>query len=238
MTGTVQPREPAAVTEHAVRIFTLGRFAVEVDGNEVSKSAWGSRLARQLCKRLVAARGWPVTRDELIELLWPGEFDPSRLGARLSVQLSAVRRVLKGGVIADRESVRLDLDEVSTDLEDFHKATDDAAVVAAYTGEFLPEDVYEDWTAGSRDEARSRFVATARRLAARYIDEGILHRAAPLARRLVDVDPYDDDAYRMLITALAAAGEGGEARHAHEAWNAALAELDLTPPPLDDLTRS
>jgi pimeloyl-ACP methyl ester carboxylesterase len=37
--------------------------------------------------------------------------DRGRLGARLSVQLSGVRRVLGCGVIADRDRVRLDLDE-------------------------------------------------------------------------------------------------------------------------------
>ncbi len=117
-------------TRPTVTIQTLGRFAVEVDGEEVPTSAWGSRLARQLCKRLVAARGWPVTREELFDLLWPDEHNPQKLGARLSVQLSAVRRVLKGAVIADRQTVALNLDEVSTDLERFLAASFDDAIVA------------------------------------------------------------------------------------------------------------
>lgn len=230
ITGTVRPKPPPIV-HHRVRILTLGRFAVEVDGDEVPTSAWGSRRARQLCKRLVAARGWPVTRDELIDLLWPDEGDRSKLSARLSVQLSGVRRVLGGGVIADRETVRLDLDEVSTDLEDFFRATDDADIVDTYTGEFLPEDVYDDWTIGPRDEARSRFVAAARRLAVATSDTDPT-AAAAIARRLIEIDRYDETAHRLLIDTLTDAGEHGQARRAHDAYAIAMAELDIDVEPL------
>jgi pimeloyl-ACP methyl ester carboxylesterase/DNA-binding SARP family transcriptional activator len=223
--GTKAPSLPAG--GRRIRIRTLGRFAVEVDGEDVPASVWGSRRARQLCKRLVAARGWPVTRDELIDLLWPDEADMPKLSARLSVQLSGVRRVLGGGVIADRQTVRLDLDEVSTDLEDFYKADDDAAIVATYHGEFLPEDAYEDWSAGPRAEARMRFGLAARRLASRVAESGDHRRAAVLARRLIEADRWDDEAHRLLVRSLIAAGERGEARRAHDAWVIAMAEIGV-----------
>jgi pimeloyl-ACP methyl ester carboxylesterase/DNA-binding SARP family transcriptional activator len=232
VTGEVRPRPPSPAAEPAVRIRTLGGFAVEVDGAEVPIGVWGSRLARQLCKRLVAATGWPVTRDELIDMLWPDETDMRRLSARLSVQLSGVRRVLGGGVVADREAVRLDLDEVSTDLDEFYRATDDAAIVASYTGEFLPEDRYEDWSAGPRDEARTRFVAAARRLAHRERQAGAPLLAARYARRIIEADRYDEATHRLLVESLLAAGEAGEARRAHAAWEAAMAEIGVAVDPL------
>jgi DNA-binding SARP family transcriptional activator len=236
VTGTVavRPSEPP----HSVRINTLGRFAVLVEGDEVPTSAWGSRRARQLCKRLVAARGWPVTRDELIDMLWPDEFDPQRLSARLSVQLSAVRRVLGGGVVADRQSVRLDLDAVATDLEDFHAAEADGDIVAAYHGEFLAEDRYEDWAISSRDEARTRFVAAARRLAESAGAAGDHQRSAELARRLIAADRYDESAHRLLVAALLAAGEPGEARRAHGRWAEAMDELDVEIASFDEVAGS
>lgn len=226
VTGRILSRPPAGPVP-SVRILTLGGFGVEVDGEPIPTSAWGSRHARQLCKRLVVARGRSVTRDELIDMLWPDESDMRRLGARLSVQLSAVRRVLGGGVIADRQTVRLDPDEISTDLEDYHRATDDAAVVAAYTGEFLPEDVYEDWTGPTRDEARTRFMAAARRVAEREGRSGNHLRAAELGRRLVEADPYDEAGHRLVVESLRAAGEPGEARRALQAWEEAFAQLGM-----------
>lgn len=240
VTGTVadhgdHQRPPGRSTKPTVRINTLGRFAVEVDGEEVPTSSWGSRLSRQLCKRLVAARGWPVTREELFDLLWPEEHDISKLGPRLSVQLSAVRRVLNGGVIADRQTVALNLDEVSTDLEDFFATDTDEAAVAAYTGDFLIEDVAEDWTAGARDEARSSFIRSARHVGTRSLEGGDFEQAGAMARRLIGVDRYDEDAHRLLVTSLVGSGETAEARRAHEAWVQALAEIDVTVPPFEQI---
>ncbi|MEX2550044.1 MAG: alpha/beta hydrolase [Nitriliruptoraceae bacterium] len=231
VTGTVRSGPVATVGRPTVHITTLGRFAVAVDGQEVPPADWGSRRARQLCKRLVAARGWPVTRDELFELLWPGETDRGRLGARLSVQLSGVRRVLHGGVIADRESVRLNLEEVDTDLEALFRASGDASVVAAYPGAFLPDDRYEIWTEGARAEAQARFVPSARRKARRLLDSDEPEAAVSLALRLREIDVYDEDAHRILITALERAGAVTEANRARAVYRSAMDELSR---PADD----
>ncbi len=226
ITGTVTDRLVVPRPTSRPRIITLGRFGVDLGGEEVSISAWGTRHARQVLKRLVAADGWPVTREALIDMLWPDEHDMRRLSARLSVQLSAIRRVLGGGVIADRESVRLDLGAVDTDLHQFLGAGDEA-IVEMYDGEFLPEDLYEDWTGAVRDDARRRFTAAAQRLGEAAMNAGDHDSAIDLARRVVGVDPYNEIGHRLLVSALAAAGDLRHARIAHEAWAAAMAELDL-----------
>ncbi len=187
----------------------MGRFDVVVDGAAVPTSEWGSKRARTLLKRLVVARGWPVTRDELIELLWPEGGGTDRLGARLSVQLSAVRRILRGGVVADRSSIRLDLDHVDVDIERWFAQTDDDAIVAGYDGEFLPDDRYDDWSAPLRDEVRARFGVAVRRLA----EVSNARDAIELWRRLLTQAPYDEDAHRALVATLRA--EGRLERGAH-----------------------
>lgn len=238
VTGQVRSAPVTARQRPRVYIRTLGRFAVEVDGQEVPTSVWGSRRARQLCKRLVAARGWPVTRDELFDLLWPDEADRERLSARLSVQLSTVRRVLGGGVIADREAVRLNLSEVDTDLEALHRAPDDDAALAAHAGEFLPEDRYEAWTDTTREDVRRRGTQAAGRLGQEALRTGDHDRAMSLAHRLLDLDPYGDAGHRLLVTALRAAGDDAGARRAHASWFATMAELGLPAPAWNDLHRS
>lgn len=221
VTGSVST--PSAIQQRVgVRIETLGRFAVIRDGFEVPISAWGSKLARQICKRLAAARGWPVTREQLIDMCWPDEHDMRRLSARLSVQLSTVRRILGRAVIADRSTVRLDLDMVSTDLEVFWSASDDAAIVAAFAGEFLPGDVYEDWTGPFRDEIRTRFVTAARRVAHDHSAAGRHRQAVAVGRRLLAVDCYDADAHELVITGLEALGETGEATRARAVRDASI----------------
>ena len=133
-------------------------------------------------------------------------------------------------MIASRESVQLDLDEVDTDLERFYAAADDAVVVAAYGGEFLPDDVYEDWTGAVRDEVRSRFVGAARRLASHHLGQERYLFAADVARQLIMADRFDEEAHSLLVRALRSAGEVGEAKRAHAAWAAAMGELDIEVP--------
>lgn len=227
--------ERASPPPGRVEIEVLGRFRVLVDGAEVSPAEWGSRRARQLLKRLVVARGWPVTRDELTNMLWPDEDDERILRPRLSVQLSAVRRVLGGGVIADRSSIRLDLDTVDVDLVRFHSLDDDDdAIVEAYAGELLPDDRYDDWTDGARAEAHVRFLAAAdRRLAATAGDHD---EVARLAATILSADPFHDGAHRALITAHDRAGRIAAAADARRVYADRLDELGLDTTGIDELS--
>jgi len=231
-TGAVSDRT-LTWTKHRTEIVTLGRFDVIVDGTPVPTSAWGSKRARTLLKRLVVARGWPVTRDELIEVLWPEDDGIDRLGARLSVQLSAVRRILGGGVIADRSSIRLDLDHVDVDIERWFAQTDDTAIVAGHDGEFLPDDRYEDWSTPLRDEIRARFGVAARGLA----DVSDANDAIELWRRVLIHAPYDEDAHRSLVATLRAEGRLSEARTAYQAYVAAVDDLGVSATSWDEIAR-
>lgn len=226
VTGSVRSRpRTTGAARPQVRIVTLGRFAAEIDGREVPLAHWGSRLARQLCKRLVVARGWPVSRQELCDLMWPDEPRRERLGARLSVQLSGVRRVLRGGVIADRDRVRLDLGEVDTDLEALLSAEDDTSVVDQDTGELLPDDLDEPWTWDARAQVQAHVAAATRRVCRDRFAAGRFADAVPLATRLLELDPYDEGSHLLLIRSLDHAGAAGAALRARESYASAMAEL-------------
>ncbi len=231
-TGGVSERRRTWRTDR-VEIVTMGQFDVIVDGRRVPTSAWGSKRARTLLKRLVAARGQAVTRDELIDLLWPEAGDIERLGPRLSVQLSAVRRVLRGGIVADRASVRLDLDHVGVDIERWFALADDASIVDCHTGEFLPGDRYEEWSAALRGEVRSRFGAAVHRLA----ECSDAPDALELWHRALGDDPYDERSHTSLVATLRAEGRLGEARTAYQTYVAAMDDLGVVPRSWDELTR-
>jgi len=212
-------------------IRTFGGFGVRRNGTEVPLSAWGSRRARVLCKRLAAAGGQPVPRDVLFELLWPDDPDPSKLGARLSVQLSVVRRVLDGGVIADRDSVSFDLDSISLDLEQFRAAITAgrlAEAVAIYRGPFLPEDLYEPWADAPRNRARAAYVTALGSLTDEASGRDDHVAVIDLAQRLLEADPFNSDGHRRLISALDRAGQHGAARQARDRYSDHMRELGIT----------
>jgi len=229
VTGSVSTTPPNVRRRPHVTITTLGRFAVFVDGDEVAPAAWGSRRARQLLKRLVVAEGGPVSRDELCDLLWPDEPDHDRLRPRLSVQLSTVRRILDGGVITDRSTIRLDVDHVHTDLVTFKGLTDDRTIVDAYTGQLLPDDVYEHWAEPPRAAARVRFLAAAHRLLDEAVKASEHLVAVEVATSIIAVDPYDDAAHRAIVSGLHANGSRGAAQAAYANYVSRMADLDIQP---------
>lgn len=233
VTGSVTTRasDPSGPA-HRVDVSTMGGFAVHVDGQAVPSAAWGSRRARQLYKRLAVALGEPVPREELTAMLWPGETDRVRLGARLSVLLSNVRRVLHGGVVADRDAVRLDLATSRVDLCEVYDALakgDDEQAVAAFRGSVLPEDAYEDWAISARERLSFAVVGAHRRLAARAASAARTDEVVEHAEAILGLDPYDERAYESLVLALVEAGRSGDASRAEARYQRRMRELGVRP---------
>jgi DNA-binding SARP family transcriptional activator len=233
VTGTVRTRAgPTAPLLDRPAITTMGGFAVHVRSQEVPLAAWGSRRARQLCKRLAVDAGRPVPREQLVEMLWPDEPDASRTSARLSVLLSNIRRVLGGGLVADRVAVGLDVSAVQLDLRRFYDALaagDDALAVRTYAGPVLPEDAYEDWASDAREAALRAVIGAHRRLATAAaavadVDDVVHHTSAIIA-----LDRFDEWAHELLVGTLAAAGRRGDAARADDRYRRVMAELGVRP---------
>ncbi len=68
-----------------------------------------------------------------------------------------------------------------------------------------------------------------------HLDRGARLHGASLARRLIEIDGFDEDAREIVVEALVRAGKVGEARVAHSIWRAAVAELGVVPPDVEDL---
>jgi DNA-binding SARP family transcriptional activator len=229
----------------------LGAFRVFRDGHPVSTKAWQSKKARTLLKILVARRGRSTPRAMLMEELWPGE-DPTVLSNRLSVALATMRGVLDPDkqhpadryVAADKDAIRLDLENVAVDVEDFlafaasglsqvrqgrrgKGASALTEAVAMYSGDFLEEDAYEDWAHPLREEARATYIAVVRTLAELSVEAGHHDAAIGHYLRILGKDAWDEKAHLGLVRSLEAAGRHGEARRSYRAYAARMTELDL-----------
>lgn len=245
-------RELGEGTSSPISIATLGGFRVSRLGEPVGAGEWGSRKARDLVKLLVARRGAPVVRDEVTELLWPDE--PDRSARRLSVLLSTVRTVFDPGkvrpaehyVAADHDTVWLVGDHVDIDVELFlAEAAEGRRMLAAgdrdkartflgdaaarYLGEFCADDPYADWAAGLRALAKHTFVDSCFELAGLADDAGEHSEAIRYWLRILEVDPYDEDAHLGLIRSLLHQRRHGEARRAYRNYCAKMTELELEP---------
>ncbi len=237
----------------ALAITTLGRFSVSRDGQAIPLVAWQSRKARDLLKMLVARRGRSLTRDAAAEALWPNE-EPARLPNRLSVALSTLRRVLDPErahppdhlIAADNQSLALRMERVSVDVAVFLDAAAGGVALASegdwsaaeqklrkaeglYTGDFLEEDLYEDWAVDCREEARSAAQEVTRLLARAASSRNNEEDAIRYLRRLLERDPYDADAWAALVGAQLRLRRYGEARRQHSVYARRMAELAIPP---------
>ena len=174
----------------------------------------------------------------------------TKTSSRLSVALSTLRSVLDPDkrfdaerfVTADRDAIRLNLSNVSVDVESFlpdavaglrtgdpppDAAARLIAAEAAYAGDFLPEDPYEEWTIALREEARNAYVGVARSLAEDAASGGDHDAASRYLLRILERDAFDERAHLSLIDSLEAAGRHGEARRAYRAYAAKMTELGI-----------
>jgi DNA-binding SARP family transcriptional activator len=247
---------PTPAEEQAgLAIRSLGAFRVFRDGDLVPLTAWQSKKARTLLKILVARRGRSTTREYLMEALWPEE-SPDVVTRRLSVALATVRAVLDPAknhpadhfVIADKDAIRLDLATVPVDVEGFlavaseglaryaEGRADDAEIQLAtaeraYEGDFLEEDMYEDWAAPLREEARTTYISVLRVLAAQA--EASEHPDDAVRRylRILEVDPWDEGAHLALVGTMERVGRHGEARRRYVTYVSRMDEIGLPTAP-------
>lgn len=245
----------ARADPRAVRIQVLGGFAVVRQGHLVRLSDWQSKRARELLKMLIARRGHPASRTALMEALWPDD-DADGLSNRLSVALTTIRAVLDPShrfaaehfIRADKDSVAVNLDAMDVDLERFlagaanglgrlrdREAADAIPILeaaeVAYGGEFLEENLYDDWATPVREEARAMYSSVARALAQHAADRDEPDVAVRYLLRILEIDRYDEDANLRLVRALSAAGRHGEAHRHYLNYRHAMDELGVEPVP-------
>ena len=150
----------------AVSVKLLGGFEATVDGVVVPDSAWRLKKARELVKLLALARGHRLHRDQALDVLWR-ELAPAAAANNLHQAVHVARRALGADAIDVRDEVLSLAGDVDVDVDLLELAAADArrmktaaayrAVLALYRGELLPENRYDDWAEGRREElARAR----------------------------------------------------------------------------------
>lgn len=230
-------------------ISLLGGFRVEQAGDPVNDDAWGQRRhAKTLIKLLAAERTHSLHRDQILEILWPEAGPDSALNG-FSKALHAARRALEPDLLPRAVSkylrlngdiLSLDQDVVWIDIDHFESLAEQAmrvrdvhsyqAACAAYTGELLPEDRYEDWAEERRIALRDTHARLLVALADVLAAEHLYDSAAENLRRVIQEDPAREDVHRRLMRLYAEAGHRHDALRQYQLCRQALErELDVEP---------
>jgi len=161
MSALRAPSPPALTGRNSpgVSVVLLGGFGAAVDGEPVPDRAWRLKKARELVKLLALAPGHRLHREQAMDVLWRDR-GPAAAANNLHQAVYAARRALSADAIQVRDETleliaEVDVDRLKQAAAQARRTTSVAAYRSAltlYGGELLPENRYDDWVDGHREE--------------------------------------------------------------------------------------
>ena len=231
------------------RIQLCGRFVVRLDGRRVEEALPGDK-GQLLFAYLVLNRLRRIDRDELLIAVYGEEATPDHQ-PRLSVLLSKLRRVVGPELLSGRSQIELVLPsdsfvDVEAALEALHRAESQVAA-GEWAEAWGPAGVayhvasrpllqghdrpwLDDWRR-RLDDVRLRGLEC---FAAARLGLGgpTLPQAADCARQLVELAPFRETGYLILMKALVESGNVAEALRVYDRLRLLLRdELGIAPSP-------
>ncbi len=240
---------------YQLRVQTLGAFRLWRGAEEIPPQAWRRENARQLFQLLLTYRDRMLEREQIQELLWPGQ-DPETALRDFKVALSTLYKVLEperkrgapsayvardGTLYGLRPGADLALDadafEVHVQEGDARYPDDPEGALAAYRealaryqGEYLQEYPYEDWGIEERERLLTLYLRTADRTAQALAERERWEEVIAVSEAILARDNCWEGAYRLLMTAYARRGNRPQALRTYQRCVDCLrAELDLAP---------
>jgi LuxR family maltose regulon positive regulatory protein len=181
--------------------------------------------ALAILKYLLANPTRPRSQDHLMAWLWPESSAKKARGA-LHTTIHALRKVLDSYPLSGGCSSHILLEEdqyrlcptigVWTDVEEFdlhfekgcsleqagrvsQAAEEYEKAVDLYRGDYLIEDLYEEWTAIERQRLANAYLEMLRFLSRYYIDVGHNRKSLKACYEILNKDPYHDKGHCLLM---------------------------------------
>lgn len=211
---TASPQSPGT----AYRLSLLGGFRLETaDGRAV---VLASRKAQALLAVLALHGSAGLSRERIAALLWE-DLEDERARHSLRQALSALRHDVPV-VASSGDNLALDAGACAADVAEFRRlaSSDDTVALeratSLYTGPLLDgfgarENALEEWLRGERVRLSEQVAAALKRLASQHAASEAHEAAASVLRRLLELDASQEEAHRLLMQSLAAAGRHSEA---------------------------
>lgn len=232
-------------------ITCFGRFAVKRLDRPVALCS--NRHGQTILRYLVAQAEHSATSDTLMTLLWP-EDAPEVAQPRLHTSICALRRSLNasytdkpgGGYILCKNRIYClnATIPIQTDVDQFlhyyqvgrqsheQRITLYEKACNLYTGPYLTEDTYADWSSLQREHLCRLYIDMCRILSEHYLKTKRYEEAAQWANAILQENQCDELAYQQLIQIYAAQGYRSEAFQQYQRCERILREeLAVSPMP-------
>lgn len=244
----------SGAAEVKVEVKTFGQFSVAIGSRKISKEDWQRKKNRDVFKLLLVHYQQAVTVDQFIEYLWRDAAESGRDASRLVMTaVHNVRKVLEPGsdqpshfITQSDKSYTLDFGSgAEIDFLEFKRLWTAAKKSASaenqfllheqavehYHSEFLPEDMYEEWSCFEREVLREMYLESLLYIGSAHLSAEKFSEVVSVGRRITESDAINEMGYELMLTALGRQGLHLEARKIYEKCRAAFEkELDAPPP--------
>lgn len=240
-----------------VHINCLEGFHVFINGVEIPPSKWKTKKAENLFKFLIVERR-QHHKEKAIEELWP-ESDLRSGDASLRMALTHVRKALglndyvEESVILRRGMIYLNQDiEIFTDYELFTTSAQSALAdtdvdnpvktglleqaAELYRGDFLPDNLYDDWTNKLRTQLQHLYLRVLLKLIESYRRQEKPTHAIQACRRYLALEPADEQVNRTAMELLWQSGKKQQALSLYQELAAVLIREYGTSPDVETIS--
>ena len=238
------------------RIYLTGAVAIEHGEHLIREKGFPGRQGRIAFAFLAVHRHRSISRDELVSAIWPDDA-AAQTDTALDAILSKLRSMLKSAGFAPADAgiavasgtvalqlpsnAWIDLEAAANALDEAEGALRRADCAAAWSlsniavvisrRPFLP-DLEAPWIEGQRRTLRSLQMRALQCLATVSANNGEPLQAIQHAVEMVDLEPFRETAYQLLMKMHAAAGDRAEALRVFAKCRELLRdELGVSPSP-------
>jgi two-component SAPR family response regulator len=235
----------------SLAVYCLGPFQAYQDEQLIEN--WLSRKALSVFKHLILEHPTPVVKEVLMDTFWPGsDFEAAR--RNLHQAIYALRQILRGDqqefhhIFFKNDCYSLNPGlEIWIDFREFEKHINlgrrldkagqaDKAIEqygiaeGLYQGDFLEEDLYEDWPVIRREQLYSSYLVLVERLTEIYLQIGQYTSVTHLCHKVLAKDRCYEAVHRMLMQCYLAQGQRHLAVRQYQTCIRALREdLGISP---------
>jgi DNA-binding SARP family transcriptional activator len=205
------PEGPSESWPWMFRIYTLGTFRIERNGEPLGGSGKAQLKPLQLLKCLIAQGGEKVAEGRLVDALWP-RIDGDSAHRSFTSALHRLRKLLgedralvlhEGKLTLDRRYVWVDAWAFEAFAQRAESVAEPAVLesladrmLSLYRGPFMADDVDEPWYQPPRERMRGRLARAMGRVLRHWQDSGQRDRALGCYQACRDADP----GFKELVT--------------------------------------
>lgn len=231
------PEDSVENWPYPIKLFTLGRFGIELDGKPLRFVGKVQKKPLELLMALVSFGGREVSEAHLCEALWEdAEADAAHTACAMA--LHRLRKLLgdEDAVLLSDNRLSLNPGKFWVDAWAFERVatrmgrgspteSDVQQGLDLYQGTFLDEAASAPWALAAREKLRAKFLRFATQASRFWLQEGRHEEALRLIDLGLEAEPLAEELYRSRMQCEAASGRRAEALATYQRCERILATV-------------